>query len=249
MSRSRVWCPWVPLPRIVSRVTTLSGFCSARRMPFGLGCMVSRRRRLTSPPMSPKPRARLTTSSMRRTRSASSTASNATVGSPKSTFRWLDGFLEDAIHPQSACAACRRCRSTPRSEAAARASAELERDLVGVAPRPILTGLGRTDDRMRRLPEVRGCVLAGRVVTAADVRRSRTCADAATSHRSTGTPRSLQPPPGERSPGSRRDAHSSRRRYGERAQSNRAPAQQRGARRRLCPGEAARRGRDPAPSG
>src|SRR4249920_2151209 len=44
-----------------------------------------------------------------------------------------------------------------------------ERDLVDVAPAPVLTGLGRADDRMAALARVRGCVLIRRGVAAPDL--------------------------------------------------------------------------------
>ena len=46
---------------------------------------------------------------------------------------------------------------------------ELERDVVEVAPVPVLAGLVRLDDRMGGLVEVPGRVLSGRVVAAPDV--------------------------------------------------------------------------------
>src|SRR4051794_27745785 len=51
----------------------------------------------------------------------------------------------------------------------ARAAPSLERELVHVAPEPVLAGLGGPDDRVLALRVVRGGVTVRRVVAAADV--------------------------------------------------------------------------------
>src|ERR1700682_36140 len=46
---------------------------------------------------------------------------------------------------------------------------DLERDVVDVAPEPVLTGLERLDDRVRSFVKVKRRVLAGGLVATADV--------------------------------------------------------------------------------
>src|SRR5207249_3659465 len=52
-----------------------------------------------------------------------------------------------------------------------------ERDLVGVAPAPVLARLERADDRVRRCVMVGGRMAVGRVVAAADVTARQTDAE------------------------------------------------------------------------